>query len=161
MTISIGDKLPNVTFQKIGETGPEQVTVEEICQGKKVVIIGVPGAFTPTCHQNHLPGFMGQLDVIKQKGVDEVVVVSVNDVHVMGAWDKASEGNQKIQFLADGNAEFAKQTGLDVDLSVAGMGTRSKRFAMITNDGVVEYLAVEDQPGQVTNSSADELINAL
>ena len=161
MTISIGDKIPAAEFHIMTDDGPSKMSTSELLDGKKVVLIGVPGAFTPTCHANHLPGFMENLDALKEKGVDDVAVTTVNDVHVVGHWAKASNGVGKIHFLADGNGDFAKAAGLDIDLGVAGMGVRSKRYAMIVDDGVVTHLNIEDSPGQAEQSSAAVILEQL
>jgi peroxiredoxin len=125
------------------------------------VIFGVPGAFTPTCDRNHLPGFLTNVDVIRAKGIDEVAVVSVNDMFVMDAWAKSSGGEGKITFLADGSAEFTKAIGLDLDASGFGMGIRSKRYSMLVDDGVVKLLNVEELPTEATTSGAEALIPNL
>ncbi len=161
MTLSIGDKIPSGTFQIMGDDGPAKMTTSELFDGKTVVLFGVPGAFTPTCHANHLPGFLDNFDALKEKGVDEIAVTTVNDVHVVNAWAKASDGKGKIHFLADGNGEFAKSAGLDIDLSIAGMGVRSKRYAMIVKDGVVEQLNIEESPGTAEKSSAAVILSQL
>ena len=128
MTIAVGDKLPNATFKIMTDDGPGQMTTDELFAGKKVVLFAVPGAFTPTCHMNHLPGFVEHFDTIKAKGIDEIAVVSVNDVWVMNEWSKASKGKGKIHFLADGAAEFTKAAGLEIDLSVAGSPPPARRI---------------------------------
>lgn len=159
--IKVGDKLPDVTFTTMTAEGPQPATTAEIFGGRKVVLFAVPGAFTPTCHLNHLPGFIEQADAIKAKGVDTVACVSVNDVFVMNAWADSTGAADKIKFLADGNADFAKAAGLELDASGFGMGTRLQRFAMVVNDGTVEVLNVEPQAGKAEVSSASELLGAL
>ncbi|MEZ5871886.1 MAG: peroxiredoxin [Nitratireductor sp.] len=161
MTISVGEKLPHATFKIMTEDGPGQMTTEELFAGKKVVLFAVPGAFTPTCHMNHLPGFVEHFDTIKAKGIEEIAVVSVNDVWVMNEWAKSSKGKGKIHFLADGAAEFSKAVGLDVDLSVAGMGVRSKRYSMIVDDGVLKALNIEEKPGTAEISGAARILEQL
>ena len=161
MTIAVGDKLPNATFKIMTDDGPGQMTTDELFAGKKVVLFAVPGAFTPTCHMNHLPGFVEHFDTIKAKGIDEIAVVSVNDVWVMNEWSKASKGKGKIHFLADGAAEFTKAAGLDIDLSVAGMGIRSKRYSMIVDDGVLKALNIEEKPGTAEISGAARILEQL
>lgn len=161
MTISVGERLPAATFKVLTAEGPSEVTVEELTKGRRVVLFGVPGAFTPTCDQNHLPGFLAHLDAIKGKGVDEVAVVSVNDMFVMKQWAASSGGEGKITFLADGSAEFVKAAGLDLDASGFGMGIRCKRFSMLVEDGVVKVLNIEDAPGQAEKSGAEALLPAL
>ncbi|MBZ9674147.1 peroxiredoxin [Mesorhizobium sp. ES1-1] len=160
MSISVGDKLPDATFKTMGADGAKSMSSAEIFTGKKVVLFGVPGAFTPTCSNNHLPGYLENLDAILARGVDTVAVVSVNDVHVMGAWARFTGGEGKILFLADGNGDFAKATGLDADYSGGGMGLRSKRFAMIVDDGKVTALNVETKPG-VDESGAAHILGQL
>jgi peroxiredoxin len=160
MTIEVGQTLPEAKFKVMTADGPADRTTAEIFSGKKVVLVGVPGAFTPTCSMNHLPGFLDNLDTIKAKGVDEVAVVAVNDVWVMDAWAKSSGGKDKILFLADGNGTFAKAAGLEFDLSAPGFGTRNKRFAMIVENGVVKSLGVEDKPG-VGVSGAAQILEQL
>ncbi|MCB1460471.1 MAG: peroxiredoxin [Nitratireductor sp.] len=161
MTIAVGDKLPNATFKIMTDDGPGQMTTDELFAGKKVVLFAVPGAFTPTCHMNHLPGFVEHFDTIKAKGIDEIAVVSVNDVWVMNEWSKASKGKGKIHFLADGAAEFTKAAGLEIDLSVAGMGIRSKRYSMIVDDGVLKALNIEEKPGTAEISGAARILEQL
>lgn len=161
MTIAIGDTLPNATFKTRTEDGPTDISTAEVFNGKKVVLFAVPGAFTPTCSMNHLPGYLDLNDEIRAKGVDTIAVVAVNDVFVMSAWSKANDAEGKILFLSDGNADFAKAIGLDIDLSVAGLGVRSKRYAMIVDDGVVKALNVEDSPGQADKSAAGAILEQL
>ncbi|MEM9677672.1 MAG: peroxiredoxin [Pseudomonadota bacterium] len=161
MTISVGDTLPEVTFTTMTADGPAKHTVADLCDGKKVVLVAVPGAFTPTCHANHLPGFVEHTDAMHEKGVDTVAFTSVNDVHVMNAWSEASGGKGKITFLSDGNADFAKAIGMDIDLGVAGMGVRSKRYAMVVENGVVTALNLEENPGQADKSSAAAILAVL
>lgn len=160
MTISVGDKLPEASFKFVGSDGPDAIGTAELFGGKKVVIFGVPGAFTPTCHANHLPGFLKHLEEFKAKGVDEVAVVSVNDHWVMDEWARATGGKGKIHFLSDGAAEFTKAVGLEIDLSVANMGLRSKRYAMIVEDGKVMTLNIEEAPG-VDVSGAAAILDQL
>lgn len=161
MTIAVGESLPSATFKVMTPDGPGEMTTEELTKGKRVVIFGVPGAFTPTCDRNHLPGFLQNLDTIKSKGIDEVAVVSVNDVFVMDAWAKSSGGAGKILFLADGSADFTKAAGLDLDASGFGMGIRCKRFSMLVEDGVVKILNIEEVPTEAEASGADALIPHL
>lgn len=161
MTIAVGDKLPDATLKTMTADGAKSMTTAEIFAGKKVVLFGVPGAFTPTCSNNHLPGYLENHDAIKAKGVDTVAVVAVNDHHVMGAWRKFTGGEGKILYLADGNGEFIKALGLEADLSAAGLGTRSKRFSMIVEDGKVTSLNIEDSPGQAVVSGAAAMLEKL
>ncbi|MEW5423086.1 peroxiredoxin [Amorphus sp. 3PC139-8] len=161
MAIQPGEKLPNATFTTMGSDGPAPITSDEVFKGKKVVLFAVPGAFTPTCHRNHLPGFLENIDIFKEKGVDTVAVVSVNDVFVMNAWAEATGAKDKILFLADGSAEFTKALGLEMDASGFGMGVRSQRYAMIVDDGTVTTLKIEDSPGQAVTSGASSILEAL
>ena len=161
MTIAVGDTIPNATVKTRSEDGPADLSTGDIFSGKTVVLFGVPGAFTPTCSMNHLPGFLTHNDEFREKGVDTVAVVAVNDIFVMGAWEKSTEASGKIQFLSDGNGEFTKALGLDIDLSVAGLGVRSKRYSMLVEDGVVKQLNVEESPGQADKSSAEALLEQM
>lgn len=161
MTIAVGDRLPSATFKVMTPEGPSQVTTEELTTGRRIVLFGVPGAFTPTCDRNHLPGFLDNIDAIKAKGVDEVAVVAVNDMFVMDAWAKSSGGRGKITFLADGSAEFTRAAGLDLDASGLGMGVRSKRYSMLVEDGVVKLLNIEESPGEAERSGAAALMPHL
>ena len=161
MTIQVGDRLPQSTFRTMGPEGPKPVTTDEVFKGRKVVLFAVPGAFTPTCHRNHMPGFVAKADEIKAKGVDAIVVTAVNDVFVMDAWTKQSGCDGKIEFIADGNGDFAKAIGLTVDASGNGLGIRSKRYSMVVDDGVVKTLNVEETPGKAEVSGADNLLKAL
>jgi peroxiredoxin len=140
--------------------GPAAKTTDEVFKGRKVVLVAVPGAFTPTCHRNHLPGYVQKAQEIKAKGIDAIAVTSVNDVFVMDAWGKAS-GGEGIEFLADGNGDFAKAIGLTMDASGGGLGTRSKRYAMVVDDGVVKSINVEDTPGKADVSGAENLLKSL
>lgn len=161
MTIAVGDEIPEATFHVMTADGPAPRTTAEIFTGRKVVLIAVPGAFTPTCSMNHLPPYIAAADELKAKGVDEVVVTGVNDVFVMGAWAKHTGGEGKVTFLADGSAHFAKAMGLTLDLGERGLGTRSKRYAMVVENGVVKSMAVEASPGQADETSADKLMATL
>ena len=159
MTISKGDKIPDVTLVKATENGPEKVQSGEYFKGKKVALFSVPGAFTPTCSVKHLPGFVEKAGDLKAKGVDEIVATAVNDAFVLGAWNKAN-GSSDITMLADGNGEFAEALGLTMDGSGFGMGKRGQRFSMIVDDGVVQELNVE-QPGDFNVSSAEHMLGQL
>ena len=159
MTINVGDKLPKSTLVKATANGPEAVDSEEFFAGRRVALFAVPGAFTPTCSAKHLPGFIEKDAELKAKGIDEVVCTSVNDPFVMGAWSKQA-GAESVTMLADGNGEFAEGLGLTMDGSKFGMGTRSQRYSMVVNDGVVEQLNVE-APGEFKVSSADHLLGNL
>lgn len=159
MTISTGDKIPAATFKVMGKDGPEDISTDQVFKGKKVVLFAVPGAFTPGCTLTHLPGYVVKVDEIKAKGVDTVACMAVNDAFVMDAWGK-SQNAENILMLADGNGEFAKAAGLEMDASGFGMGKRSRRFAMIVDDGVVTHLAVEPGAG-VDVSAADKILAHL
>ena len=159
--IKIGDRLPDAKFRVMTADGPAWATTGEVFKDKKVVLFAVPGAFTPTCHMNHLPGYLSNADAIKAKGVDTIAVTGVNDVFVMDAWKKASNAAGKIEFLADGNADFAKALGLANDASAGGLGLRSKRYSMVVEDGVVRKLNVEEVPGKVDVSGADTILKQL
>ncbi len=160
MTISVGEKLPEATFKTMTDDGAKDMTVAEIFDGKKVVLFGLPGAFTPTCSNNHLPGYLENREAILARGVDTIAVVATNDVHVMGAWARFTGGEGKILYLADGNGDFVRTAGLEADLSGAGMGSRSKRFSMVVDDGKVAAINVETQRG-VNNSGAAHILEQL
>lgn len=159
MTISVGDKLPDVTLVKAGAEGPEKVQSGEYFKGKTVALFSVPGAFTPTCSARHLPGYVEKAGELKAKGVDEIVATAVNDAFVMGAWKSAGNADD-VTMLADGSGEFAKAVGLTADMSGFGMGTRGQRYSMIVEDGVVKALNVE-QPGDFSVSSAEHMLGQL
>lgn len=161
MTIKVGDTLPQATFRVMTADGPAARTTDELFKGRKVVLFAVPGAFTPTCNRNHLPGFIAKADEIKARGVDAIMVTGVNDVFVMDAWAKASGGAGQIEFLADGNADFAKAIDLTMDGSGFGLGTRSQRYSMVVADGVVQVLNIEEAPGKAEASGAEALLAAL
>lgn len=161
MTITVGDKLPEATFKEKTADGPVEITTQQLFKGKKVVLFAVPGAFTPTCSLNHLPGYIENRDAILSKGVDDIAVVAVNDWHVMGAWAQQSGGMGKIHFLADWDGAFTKSLGLEADLSAGGLGVRSKRYSMLVEDGVVKSLNVEETPGQATVSGAAAMLEQL
>ena len=161
MPIKVGDRIPEAKFRVMSESGPAWKTTDEVFKGKKVVLFAVPGAFTPTCHINHLPGFLKNADAIKAKGVDAIAVTGVNDVFVMNAWSDATGGKGKIEFLADGNGDFAKAVGLVMDGSGFGLGVRSQRYAMLVDNGVVKSLSVEDTPGKADVSGAEALLASL
>lgn len=160
MTIKTGDRLPEATFKTITSEGARDLSTSDIFAGKTVVLFGVPGAFTPTCSNNHLPGYVENHDALIARGVDTIAVVAVNDHHVMAAWARFSGGEDKLLYLADGNGAFADATGLAVDLAGAGMGKRIKRFSMIVKDGIVQTLNVEDKPG-VNVSGASTILEQL
>lgn len=160
MTIKIGDRLPDAKLVKATPDGPDQVSTTDFFAGRRVALFSVPGAFTPTCSAKHLPGFIEQAQAFHDKGVDEIACTAVNDAFVLDAWAKAGNAGGKVTMLADGNADFAKATGLDMDSSAYGMGIRSKRYAMLVNDGVVEALHVE-APGEFKVSSAENLLASI
>lgn len=160
MTIKVGDKLPQATFMTMTASGPAPVTTDELFGGKTVALFAVPGAFTPTCSAKHLPSFVTNTEALRAKGVDKVVGVSVNDVFVMGAWGKAENVGEDIQLVADGNGEFTKAIGLDLDASKFGMGQRSQRYSMLVKDGVVQQLNVEEG-GEFRVSSGDYMLGQL
>ena len=160
MTIKAGDKIPSVTMHTMTKDGPKPISSDDIFKGKKVVVFGLPGAFTPTCSAKHLPGFVKKAASLKKKGVDEVVCVSVNDPFVMGAWGKDQKTGSKVAMIADGDGNFAKATGLELDLTGRGLGKRSQRFAMIVDKGVVKSIAI-DPPGTFENTSAEAVLKKL
>lgn len=159
MTIETGQSVPDATFMTMGEDGPAPMPSADLFSGKRVVLFAVPGAYTPTCSAKHLPGFKEHGAAIKAKGVDTIACTSVNDVFVMDAWGKEQDAGDVVM-LADGNGEFAKSVGLELDASGFGMGTRSQRYAMIVNDGKVEQLFVEG-PGEFQVSSAEHVLDNL
>ncbi len=161
MAIKVGEKLPNVTLRRLGDGGIDEVSTESLTSGRKIVLFAVPGAFTPTCSEQHLPGFMQHADSIKAKGIDAIACVTVNDPFVVSEWSKATGAGGKVEILSDGNAEFTKAVGLELDASGFGLGTRSQRYAMIVDDGVVKTLLVEDVPTQADASSANAILEAL
>ncbi len=160
MTIAVGDKLPATTFIQPTAEGPQPVAAADYFAGKRVALFSVPGAFTPTCSAKHLPGFVEKADALKAKGIDEIACTAVNDAFVMGAWGKASGVDGKVTMLADGNGDFVKALGLEMDGSKFGMGGRGQRFAMVVKDGVVEHLFVE-APGEFRVSSAEYMLEQL
>jgi peroxiredoxin len=157
MAIQVGDKIPDVTIKT---SGMKDVSTGELCSGKKVVLFAVPGAFTPTCSEQHLPGFIEKADEIRAKGVDVIACMSVNDAFVMDAWAADRGAGDKVMMLADGNADFAKALGLEMDGTGIGFGTRAQRFALVIDDGVVTHAAVEE-PMQYDVSSAEKVLAAL
>ena len=161
MTIKVGDRLPEATFVVMGPEGPKPMTTAEVFSGKKVALFAVPGAYTPTCHKQHMPGFVARTAEIKQKGIDTIACTSVNDIFVLTNWAKDSGAEGNIVMLADGNADFAKQIGLSIDLTGRGFGVRSQRYAMLVDDGVVKTLSVEDAPPQHDKSSAATLCSMI
>jgi peroxiredoxin len=160
MTIQVGDRIPAGTFKTMTADGPANLSTEELLAGKTVVLVSVPGAFTPTCHARHLPGFVDHIDAIKAKGVDTVAFMAVNDVFVMSAWGKASHADGKITMLADGNGEVTSALGLELDATGFGMGKRGQRFALVVKDGVVTHVNVESG-GEFRVSAADYVLGQL
>ena len=150
MTIKVGDRLPDTTFMTMGADGaPKPAKTSEVFGGKKVALFAVPGAFTPTCHKQHMAGFVQNFGELKSKKFDVIACTAVNDIFVLTAWASASKADGKIEMLADGSAEFAKKVGLEVDLTARGLGVRSKRYSMVVDNGVVKSLNIEEQPGAV------------
>lgn len=160
MTIKVGDKVPSATLMQMTDSGPAPITTDDLFAGKTVVLFAVPGAFTPTCSAKHLPGFVQHAADLKAKGVDSIVCVSVNDVFVMNAWGKDQGVAGKVIMAADGNGDFTKKLGLEMDGSKFGMGTRSQRFSFVAKDGVVTALNVE-APGEFKVSSAEHALSQL
>jgi peroxiredoxin len=160
MTIQTGEKMPSGVFGVMTDAGPGAISTEELFAGKKVVLVSVPGAFTPTCSASHLPGFVNQADELLAKGVDSIACMSVNDVFVMDAWGKDQKVADKVMMLADGNGEYARALDLEMDGTAFGMGTRSQRFAIIVDDGVAQHVAVE-APGKLEVSKADAILANL
>jgi len=161
MTISVGDRLPDLKLKKASPEGAEDISTGDFFAGRKVVLLGVPGAFTPTCSNNHVPGFVENYDAILSRGVDAIAVLAVNDHHVMGAWARFLGAEDRLTFLADGNGEFTRALGLELDLAKAGLGTRCQRFSMIVEDGVVKHLNIEELPGQAVTSGAARILEQL
>ncbi|MEG1833716.1 MAG: peroxiredoxin [Burkholderiaceae bacterium] len=167
MTIKVGDQLPAGQLQEFIEIegngcslGPNSFQVDEIARGKKIVIFGLPGAFTPTCSAQHVPGYLQHTDELKAKGVDEIWCFAVNDAFVMGAWGRELKAGGKVRMMADGSADYTKKLGLEFDLTARGLGLRCQRFAMVVDDGVVKSLAVE-APGKFEVSSAQSVLKTL
>lgn len=160
MTITPGQRLPDTIFKVKTSEGSRDMTTADVFGGKTVVLVGVPGAFTPTCSMNHVPGFIENFDALLRKGVDAVAVVAVNDQHVMEAWSRATGGAGKLLFLADGSGDFTRAIGLEFDLSGVGMGLRSRRYSMLVRDGVVASVNVEQKSG-VDVSGAAHMLDEL
>jgi peroxiredoxin len=160
MSIQAGEKMPEGSFGIMTDQGPGSLSTDELFAGKKVVVVSVPGAFTPTCSMNHLPGFVDNADAILAKGVDTIACMAVNDVFVMHAWGKDRSVGDKVKMLADGNGDYAKALGLEMDGSGFGMGTRGQRFALIVDDGVATHVGIE-APGQFEVSKAEAILEAL
>jgi glutaredoxin/glutathione-dependent peroxiredoxin len=160
MTIKVGDSIPSMKLMMATADGPKEVSTDDIFKGKKVVLFAVPGAFTPTCSQRHLPGFVQNADALKAKGVDTIACIAVNDAFVMGAWGKEQGAGDKVLMLADGSANFAKAIGLEMDITARGMGVRSQRYALVAQDGKVTHLGVE-APGGFEASKAETILAVL
>ncbi|TNF87106.1 MAG: peroxiredoxin [Gammaproteobacteria bacterium] len=160
MTIQVGDKLPSIDLQYKTEDGVQTINSNELFGGKKVVLFALPGAFTPTCSASHLPGYLVNSDKLFARGIDKIICLSVNDAHVMRAWGEDQNVEDRIMMIADGNADFTRAIGLEIDRSEAGMGLRSQRYAMIVNDGVVELLNLET-PGAFEISDAETILSSL
>ncbi len=160
MSIQAGDKMPSGAFGVMTESGPGAMSTDDLFAGKKVVLVSVPGAFTPTCSMNHLPGFVEQAEALRDKGVDTIACMAVNDVFVMDAWGKDRGVGDDVVMLADGNGDYAKALGLDFDASGFGMGTRGQRFAIVVDDGVATHVSVE-APGEFEVSKAEAILAAL
>lgn len=161
MVIAVGDRLPDATFRVMSPDGPVSRSTDDIFAGKRVVLFAVPGAFTPTCNNSHLPGFLNNIEGFKAKGIDTIACTAVNDVFVLDAWSKSTGAGDKITFLSDGNGLFAKALGLEHDGTPNGLGIRSKRYAMLVEDGVVKALNLEDMPGKAEKSAAEVLLGSL
>lgn len=161
MAIKVGDRIPEATLMKLTDKGPVPLKTADFFKGRKVVVFALPGAFTPTCSNQHLPGFIQKSDQIKAKGVDEIACLSVNDAFVMGAWGKQQGAEGKVTMLGDGNAEFTKKLGLDFDGTGFGMGTRSLRYSMLVDDGVVKSINQEPNPGEAKVSGADYILTQI
>ena len=160
MTIGIDDKIPSVDVHVMTGDGPSAISTDEIFAGKKVALFGLPGAFTRTCSAKHLPGFVNNADALKEKGIDIIACISVNDAFVMDAWGKVQDVGDSVMMIADGSANFAKAAGLDIDMSGKGYGLRSRRFSMVVDDGVVKSLQI-DEPGTFENTSAEVMLGEL
>lgn len=160
MTIKAGDKVPSVILMQMKDGAPQPVKTDDFFSGKKIVVFALPGAFTPTCSAKHLPGFVQNADALKRKGVDAVACVSVNDAFVMGAWGEQQKVGDKVAMLADGNGDFTRALGLELDATKFGMGRRSQRFSMIVDNGIVKTLNVEE-PGAFSVSSAEHALKQL
>ena len=160
MTIKPGDKIPSATLMHMTDAGPAPISTDELCAGKTVAVFALPGAFTPTCSNNHLPGYIGLASEIQGKGVDTIACLSVNDAFVMGAWGKDQNVGNSVKMVADGNGDFAKACGLEMDGSGFGLGTRMQRCAMIVDNGTVSQVFVEE-PGQFEKSTADNILANL
>ena len=160
MTIQVGDSIPSATLSIMTADGPSAISTDDIFKGKTVALFGLPGAFTPTCSAQHLPGFVANADALKAKGVESIVCLAVNDVFVMGAWGKDQNVDDKVTLVADGSAAFTKAAGLELDLIERGLGLRCQRFSMVVDDGVVKSLNI-DAPGTFEATSAEKILEQL
>lgn len=156
-----GDRIPDVTVRQLTADGPSEVPMKDYCAGRKVVIFALPGAFTPTCSEQHLPGFVANAQAIRDKGVAAIACLSTADFFVMDAWGKSRDVGDSVDMLSDGNHEFTRAAGMTIDLSSRGLGERSLRYAMIVDDGVIAHIAVDDNPGEATASSAESTLATL
>ena len=159
MTIKAGDKIPSIELNTMTSDGPDGITTDDLFNGKKVILFGLPGAFTPTCSAKHVPGYVQHADAIKAKGVDTIACISVNDAFVMGAWGKDQNVGDKVMMLADGSAEFTKAAGLELDLVDRGMGVRCQRFSMIVDNGVIQSINIDE--GTFDKTSAEQALSDL
>ena len=159
MTIKAGDKIPSIELKTMTSDGPDGITTDDLFNGKKVILFGLPGAFTPTCSAKHVPGYVQHADAIKAKGVDTIACISVNDAFVMGAWGKDQNVGNKVMMLADGSAEFTKAAGLELDLVDRGMGVRCQRFSMIVDNGVIQSINIDE--GTFDKTSAEQALSDL
>ena len=160
MTIKAGERMPAGKFKVMGESGPQDLTTAQLFDGKRVVLFSVPGAFTPTCSAKHLPGFVTQAEAMRAKGIDTIACMAVNDVFVMNAWGKSSNAGDKVMMLADGNGEYARALGLEMDATGFGMGKRGQRFAVVVDNGVATKVNVE-APGEFKVSAAEYVLGQL
>lgn len=156
-----GDTIPDISVKQMTSDGPTDVSLTEYCKGRKVIIFALPGAFTPTCSETHVPSYVANADALRAKGVQAIACVSTADFFVMNAWGKSMGVGDSVDMLADGNHEFTRAAGMTVDLTVAGLGERSLRYAMVLDDGVISHIAVEDNPGEATVSAAEAVLAAL
>jgi glutaredoxin/glutathione-dependent peroxiredoxin len=161
MTITVGDSIPAGKIKIITSDGPAEKSAADLFGAGTVVLVGVPGAFTPTCNDNHVPGYLENADALKARGVSSIYILSGNDHHVMRAWEKHLHSQGKVTMIADWNTAYAKALGLDIDLSAGGLGPRAKRFSILIKDGKAVTVNVEDNPGQVSNTSAAAMLDAL
>lgn len=159
--LKTGDKIPDITLKQMSAAGPTDVSLTDYCSGRKVVIFALPGAFTPTCSESHVPSYIEHAQALRDKGVAAVACISTADFFVMHAWGKSLGTGDHVDMIADGNHEFTRTAGMTLDLSGFGLGERSQRYAMILDDGVISHIAIETDPGSATVSAADEVLKAL